>query len=123
MAAADSTRQELNDLIYDVDDVHIPEMPDIDFLPQKYAVEHPPSSYKFTSTAYMYFLGEQRDRILRDESLKFETQSQFKAYLKKVWDRLSPKAKAKYQAKASTDTKRFYMVLETINHDDQSPKE
>ena len=115
--AEESSREELHDLIYDVDNVAVPSFPDINFLPQKYAVEYPPSSYKYTNTAYMYFLEDHRERILRDEKLKFDSQAQFKAYLQKMWDNLDSKAKKKYQAKADSDKKRFHMVLETINHD------
>ena len=85
------------------------------FVPQKYALERAPSSFVYTQTAYMYFLEEQRERILNDEELKFKSQKEFKSYLKNLWVELDERQKTKYRIKADKDQKRFEAVLETMN--------
>lgn len=49
---------ESNDLIFNP---NIDE--DKEFVPQKYAIEQPPSSFAHTQTGYMYFLEDNREKL------------------------------------------------------------
>ena len=49
--------ESITDILFDANNK------DSSFLPQKYAIEHPESSFKHTQSAYMYFLQDQRDKL------------------------------------------------------------